>query len=186
MSLDEFLKEKQTQEEANEASKKKDFHDKCILILGKIKEKSEEKYHELSHLFHSRFSSPNIQRKVIMGFYAQLMNEMRALDPTPTLTQAATNLKQEVSSTVQATKQKAKDLIEKVEQAKQQVQEKSKSVKKEASKKPAAKKAKKSAAKKAPAKAKKVVAKKASTATAKKKTAKSAGSAKKKSASKRK
>ncbi|OFZ16038.1 MAG: hypothetical protein A2X86_13205 [Bdellovibrionales bacterium GWA2_49_15] len=184
MSLDEFLKEKQAQEEAKEASKKKDFHDKCLLILAKIKEKSEEKYHELSHLFHTRFSSPNIQRKVIMGFYAQLMNEMHALNPTPVITQTATQLKQGVSTTLANTKKKAQALVEKVEQVKAQAKE-TKTDKKPAKKEEAKKPAAKAAAKKAPAK--KVPAKKASPATAKKKAVKSAGkSVKKKTPAKKK
>ncbi len=164
MSLDEFLKEKQALEDAKEASKKKDFHDKCVHILGQIKEKSEEKYHELSQLFHSRFSSPNIQRKVIMGFYAQLVGEMKALDPTPVITQTAAKIKKEVKTTMAATKQKAKALVKKVEHAKKETKTDKKApaakkatpkkaVKKAAPKKAAAKKAAPAAKKKAPAKA---------------------------------
>ncbi|MEK6626383.1 MAG: hypothetical protein AABY86_15545 [Bdellovibrionota bacterium] len=188
MSLSEFLKEKQSQnedeDEAKEASRKKDFQNKCLLILTQIKEKSEEKYHELSHLFHSRFSSPNIQRKVIMGFYAQLMNEMKALGPAPTLTQTAPKVKQDVATTIIDTQA----LAQKVEPVKQvkQVKEDKKPVKKEEVKKAAPK----AAIKKAPTK--KAAPKKASSAgdkkkvTAKKVTKNAGSSVKKKTSAKKK
>jgi len=114
MSLNDFLKDKKNHNEQHDDSIKKDFRDKVLLVLSKIKEHSEEKYHELSGLFHSKFNSPNVQRKVIMGFYAQCVAELKSLNPTPVIQTAAKainknikTIKKEVKGQVAASKAQA-------------------------------------------------------------------------------
>lgn len=185
MSLPPFLKEKMNIQD-NEAKKivdKTDFHNKCIELLAEIKSFNEEKYTELSHLFHEKFNNLNTKKKVILGFYGQLVNELKSLKEQgetiinqgttqikKEINQKATKIKKEMKTTAKNLKTSATKKVTKVKNAvkavaKKKVAKKKKTVKKKVAKKKTAKKSpvKKKTAKKVVKKAakKKVTKKKA-------------------------
>ena len=80
MAIPKFLqKNSDVKTPKKDENKKQEFRDKCIDLLHKIKEKNEKKYHELQKIFHSKFDKINIQKKFILGFYAQLKKEFHEL-----------------------------------------------------------------------------------------------------------
>jgi len=182
MSLPEFLKEKQAQEEKTGKSKKGDYRQKCLDLLARIKDLSDEKYKDLAHRFQGKLSNENLQKKVIMGYYAQLMSEWKALAPSMPTTQQIKKKVEKVMRPVKQEIQKVKKEVSKeVAKVEKVVKEAKEKVTKKVSKKVAKKTAKKTAKKATPVKG----AKKAA-APVKKKTAKKAPAAKKKAPAKKK
>lgn len=79
MKLNDFLKSK-VNDQAKELKKRKsDFVEKCKELLASIKLYDEEKYKELNNIFHSKYCRQNIQKKLIQGFYSQLLQELNRL-----------------------------------------------------------------------------------------------------------
>ena len=173
MSIPEFLQEKLNQKQGK--SDKGDFREKCLLLLQQIRGLNEEKYHELMNIFRSRYDKMNIQRKKLLGFYAQLKSELMKLQDDAlgeirkTTKRVATGLVQTPAG------QMAKEAIVK---AKSEISKKKKEVKS------ATQKAVKAAGKKLGQVKKKVSKKAAPPASAKKSPAKKTG--KKKSSVKKK
>lgn len=154
MVLPKFLSNNRgEQNPKKEDNKKQEFRNKCIDLLNKIKELNEKKYHELQKVFHSKFDKINIQKKFILGFYAQLKKEFNDILSSKEVK------KKKVAK--KATPSKKKTTKKKV--AKKKV------TKKKVTKKKVTKKKKKTASKKKKTTSKKKVAKKKVT---KKKTAK--------------
>lgn len=154
MALPSFLQQK-GKKDGDKKSKKGDFRAKTLALLEQIKSYNEEKYKELNKTFNASYDSVNIQKKKILGFYAQLKGELR-------------NLKLEAGEELFST---AKKTIQKeVKAAKKTVKKEVKAAKKTAKK--VAKTAKKTAKK--VAKTAKKTAKAATKKTAKKKTKKKA------------
>jgi hypothetical protein len=175
MSISEFLKKKQEKKDKKSDSRKNDFRSKCEDLLAQIKTYNEERHEELVKIFKSRYDNMNIQKKKILGFYGQLVGELKSLKEkagenilaTPVVVIAKKKIK-EVVKVVEVAAQEA------VEEAKKKVTKKPIATKKKVTKKATAatadkkkvtkKVAKKTVAKKAVTKkkvAKKVVAKKA-------------------------
>ena len=178
MALPKFLqKNSDVKTPKKDENKKQEFRDKCIDLLNQIKEKNEKKYHELQKIFHAKFDKINIQKKFILGFYAQLKKEFHEL---VILTDGPKVLKKEAAKKKVTKKKAAAKKTAKKATAKKKTAKKATAKKKTAKKATAKKKtAKKATAKKATAKkatAKKATAKKATAkkATAKKATAKKA------------
>ncbi|MEC8623519.1 MAG: hypothetical protein VXY34_01770 [Bdellovibrionota bacterium] len=178
MVLPKFLQDNNSAQKKGEENKKQEFRDKCLVLLAKIKEKNEKRYHELQKVFHKKFDKINIQKKFILGFYAQLKKEFS--DLIASSSEKITKKKTKAASKKKVTKKKVvKKAASKTTKKKTT---KKKVVKKEAKKTTKKKKkvAKKTTAKKATAK--KATAKKV---TAKKKTAKTSASKKKTSTKKK-
>jgi hypothetical protein len=167
MALPKFLqKNSEIKTPKKDENKKQEFREKCIDLLNKIKEKNEKKYHELQKVFHSKFDKINIQKKFILGFYAQLKKEFHEL---VILTDGPKVLKKNPTEKVAKKKAAAKKKVTKKKTvAKKKVTKKKTAAKKKTTKKKTA--AKKKTTKKKTAAKKKVTKKK----TAAKKTAKKA------------
>ncbi len=168
MVLPKFLQDNKAPQKKGEENKKQEFRDKCLILLSKIKEKNEQRYHELQKVFHKKFDKINIQKKFILGFYAQLKKEFS--DLIASSPEKAPNKKAKSASKKKVTKKKAASK----KTTKKKVAKKT--TKKKVAKKVAKKTTKKKVAKKATAK--KATAKK--TATKKKTTSKKKTSTRKK------
>ena len=94
---------------------KTDFRQKCLHLLDQIKEVNEERYHDLIKMFHSRFNSIHIQKKLIMGFYAQLINELKHLRPLAE--QGLLDIQKSVNKSVKTTKKTVNQTIKGVKKA---------------------------------------------------------------------
>ena len=164
MVLPKFLQDNKAPQKKGEENKKQEFRDKCLILLSKIKEKNEQRYHELQKVFHKKFDKINIQKKFILGFYAQLKKEFSDLIASGP--EKAPNKKEKSASKKKVTKKKAAS---------------KKTTKKKVAKKATKKKVEKKVAKKTTKKKKKVTKK----TTAKKTTAKKA-TAKKKTSTRKK
>ena len=173
MVLPKFLQDNKTPQKKGEENKKQEFRDKCLILLSKIKEKNEQRYHELQKVFHKKFDKINIQKKFILGFYAQLKKEFS--DLIASSPEKAPNKKAKSASKKKVTKKKAAS----------KKTTKKKVAKKTTKKKVAKKTTKKKVAKKTTKKkvAKKTTAKKA---TAKKTAAKKKTTSKKKTSTRKK
>ena len=165
MVLPKFLQDNKAPQKKGEENKKQEFRDKCLILLSKIKEKNEQRYHELQKVFHKKFDKINIQKKFILGFYAQLKKEFSDLIASGP--EKAPNKKEKSASKKKVTKKKAAS---------------KKTTKKKVAKKATKKKVAKKTTKKKKKVAKKATAKKATAkkATAKKATAKKKTSTRKK------
>jgi hypothetical protein len=157
MSLPDFLKDKEDKKKNPHHGHKGDFRQKILALLQEIKALNEERYTELNRAFHGQYDKMNIQKKRLMGFYGQLVEELRRLRDHAGITIQKTTEKivkkipvKEAQQAVEKAVDKARDLLNKP-----------------AAKKKVAKKATKAPAKKAPAKA--AVKKKAAAPTAAKK-----------------
>ena len=168
MVLPKFLQDSNSSQKKGEESKKQEFRDKCLVLLSKIKEKNEKRYHELQKVFHKKFDKINIQKKFILGFYAQLKKEFSDLIASGS--EKITKKKTKAPSKKKVTKKK---VVKKAA---------SKATKKKTTKKKTVKKETKKTTKKKKKVAKKTTSKKAA---AKKKTTKKAVSKKKKSTRKK-
>ncbi|TNE99558.1 MAG: hypothetical protein EP326_07910, partial [Deltaproteobacteria bacterium] len=82
MAIPNFLKEMNKQKEKNKKSNKGDFREKCLHLLDKLKNLNEERYNEMNKVFHDQYNKINIQKKKILGFYAQLKNEIKTYQDT--------------------------------------------------------------------------------------------------------
>jgi len=167
MSLPSFLREKQEKMKKNRKSNKGDFREKCLHLLQQIKKYNEDKYKELSKIFQSQYDKINIQKKVILGFYARLKQELNEL-------KKASGEKIHTTSKKIFTKAKVKMDESGVGKKVKKAKKKAKAFKKKVTKKAAA--AKKKVTKKTAAAKKKVTKK---TAAAKKKVTKKVTAAKK-------
>ncbi|MCF8060236.1 MAG: hypothetical protein K9K67_13125 [Bacteriovoracaceae bacterium] len=76
MALPDFLKNKN---KPKKGKKKQDFRERCLELLEKIKEVNNDRYHELLKTFRDRYDKINVPKKVISGFYAQLVQEYNTL-----------------------------------------------------------------------------------------------------------
>jgi len=198
MGMPAFLQKQQEDQAKNKKSNKGNFRGKCLQLLNVVKSYNEERYHELHRVYHAKYDKDNIQKKVILGFYGQLKNEIRQFKidkgevelnkvvPLPKRTPTPDKIENRVKKTVFETgadeatarptastkKTVTKEAVKKVAAKKKPAAKAKKKV--AAKKKPAAKAKKKVTAKKKPAaKAKKKVAKKKKPAAkAKKKVAK--------------
>lgn len=193
-----FMKDKEDHnQESEHRPNKTDTQIKCTLVLEQIKDLSEEKYQELSSEFHNKYDNPNIQKKLILGFYGHICEVLKSLQgPKVESNVKPPNLSDPLAKFKQMQKDNANGAAKVVKQAPVQKAK----AEKTASKKPAAKlgpkmeKAedkkeakktekkteKKTTKKAAPKKAAKKVAKKAA-----KKTVKKAAPAKAKKAAKK-
>ena len=173
MVLPKFLQDNNSAQKKGEENKKQEFRDKCLVLLAKIKEKNEKRYHELQKVFHKKFDKINIQKKFILGFYAQLKKEFS--DLIASSSEKITKKKTKAASKKKVTKKK---VVKKAA---------SKTTKKKTTKKKVVKKEAKKTAKKKKKVAKKTTAKKATAkkVTAKKKTTKTSASKKKTSTKKK-
>jgi len=85
MDINTFLREKRLKEELkNKDNKKKNqqkdnFQEKCIDIITKIIEIDKEKGLALKNVFTSSYNNANIQKKKLLGFYGQIVNEYKTL-----------------------------------------------------------------------------------------------------------
>ncbi|HLE11371.1 MAG TPA: hypothetical protein VI754_08995 [Bacteriovoracaceae bacterium] len=115
MTLPAFLKEKLEVKESNKGN----FKDKCLQVLEQIKHFNEEKYKQLSTTFHAYYDNENIQKKKIIGFYGQLVNELKQLRHT------ATSVISESTQKIQETVDSAKaEVINKSNEIAQKVKDK--------------------------------------------------------------
>merc|ERR1712159_196960 len=105
MVLPKFLQNNNSSQKKGEENKKQEFRDKCLVLLSKIKEKNEKRYQELQKVFHKKFDKINIQKKFILGFYAQLKKEFS--DIIASNTEKAPNKKAKSASKKKVTKKKA-------------------------------------------------------------------------------
>ncbi len=165
MNKPSFLPEKEEQKQSN----KGDFKSKCTTILEKIKEIDEGKYHELNTIFHSRYFKDNIRKNVIVGFYGQLVNELKALKPTEATPMVATPPKAKPAPKPKMAPKVAKEETKKT--TKKVAKEETKKTTKKVAKKET-KKTTKKVAKKVTKKTTKKVAKKVTKKTTKKATKK--------------
>jgi hypothetical protein len=190
-----FLKDKEEQNQDSEhRPNKTDMQIKCTQTLEEIKEFSEEKYQELSSDFHAKYDNPNIQKKLILGFYGHLCEVLQGLKghtadtqvKPPDLSDPLAKFKQMQKDNSNSNKVVKRATVHKEKAEKKVVKHPAKPAaklgpkmekvsapkEKAADKKaPAKKEAAKPAAKKAPAKAAKPAAKKASAKPAAKKAA---------------
>jgi len=198
MGMPAFLQKQQEDQAKNRKSNKGNFRSRCILLLNLIKTYDENRYHELHRVFHAKYDKENIQKKVILGFYGQLKNEIRQfkIDKGEIKVNKVVQLPKHTPKPVKIENKVEKTAFEKpVERGATSDKKKevktaktvAKAVKKVAAKKkPAAKAKKKVAAKKKPAaKAKKKVAAKNRSAASAKAKAKKKVTAKKKTAKKK-
>jgi len=80
MALPSFLKDRDEKNKKGKKAKEKgDFRAKCLALLEQIKTINEDKYNELSKEFHKGYSSVNVQRNKLLGFYAHLKDELQRL-----------------------------------------------------------------------------------------------------------
>ena len=79
MSLPDFIKDNK-QNEDKTSEKKDGFSEKCQDILAKIKKLDQVKHDELSKTFQSQYCGPNVQKKKLIGFYGQLVSELKILE----------------------------------------------------------------------------------------------------------
>ncbi|MCR9205703.1 MAG: hypothetical protein NXH75_14055, partial [Halobacteriovoraceae bacterium] len=77
MALPDFLKNKKDKKKNKKS--KTDFRQKCLELLDKIQDLNQEKYNELSKTFKEKYDKINISKKLISGFYAQLVQEYNLL-----------------------------------------------------------------------------------------------------------
>ena len=77
MSLPEFLKNKRNN--TNNKKTKPDFRQKCLELLEKIQGLNQKRYYELSKIFKEKYDKINISKKLISGFYAQLVQEYNTM-----------------------------------------------------------------------------------------------------------
>ena len=82
MSLPNFLKESEQDKQKKEKGGK-DFHQKCLDTLEKIKEIDPKKHQELLRFFRSRWNGHKTPKKMMIGLYGQLANELKLLSPAP-------------------------------------------------------------------------------------------------------
>lgn len=116
MSLPSFLKDKEQQNKKGKKAKEKgDFRAKCLALLEQIKDLNEDKYHELSKEFHKGYSSLNVQRNKLLGFYAHLKDELHRLKVDLGL--EAQKMLQTVEATASSVAKKAKGTTKKVANA---------------------------------------------------------------------
>jgi hypothetical protein len=133
------------------SKKKEDFFAKCEQVLEGIRPLSEEKFHELQKVFHTRFHNANTPKKVLLGFHGQLVNSLKELQKmSPQVSKKIKKAVDKKTASVKAVKTMIEDKVKVVKKA---------AAKKVGKKKAAAKKAPAKAVKKATA-AKKKVAKK--------------------------
>ncbi len=193
MSIPDFLKDQQ--KKTNKETPKGDFREKCLRLLGEIKELNNERHSELMKVFRSRYDKINIQKKKILGFYAQLVNELNQLKESAGIQirkttkrvaghhtfkeaqEVVKKVEREAKQIKKTTKRLVNNVTKKVEETKEEIEKNiKKAVQKEEQKKKATKakkKVSKKVAKKKTTKTKKKTAKKAaSKKVAKKKTAK--------------
>ncbi|MBT3586057.1 MAG: hypothetical protein HN509_14215 [Halobacteriovoraceae bacterium] len=179
MAIPAFLQDKDSKKKKNKQKAKGDFREKCLKLLEQIKGLNEEKYHQLSKTFKDKYDKANIQKKIILGFYAQLVSEVKKL------TDSAQDKFMTSSVVIKKYEAPVKEAVQKVKKATEKI-------KKNGAQKTAKKVAKtvKKAAKKATKNAKKAAKKVTKTAkkAAKKvsKTAKKAATKKKPTAKKKK
>merc|ERR1712159_504313 len=106
MVLPKFLQNNNSSQKKGEENKKQEFRDKCLVLLAKIKEKNEKRYHELQKIFHKKFDKINIQKKFILGFYAQLKKEFNEIISNSSLNKG-TDKKTKAASKKKVSKKKA-------------------------------------------------------------------------------
>lgn len=154
MSLPNFFNKKKDNQKKN-FKPKNDFRQKCLNVLSEIKSFNEDRYVELSRHFHSKFNHVNVQKKKLLGFYGQLIDELKSLKQktTPIIKKTKSNIQKvakKAEKTLKGTKKKkvAKKATKKKVTKKKAT--KKKTTKKKTTKKKAAKKkvAKKKATKK--------------------------------------
>jgi hypothetical protein len=129
MALPGFLQQKGKNDDKNKKSKKGDFREKSLKLLEQIKTYNEAKYQELNKAFNNNFDSVNIQKKKILGFYAQLVAELKVLR-----TEAGEEVFKKVVKKVEKKVNVAK---KKVEKKKKATKAKAKTAKKKKAKKKA-------------------------------------------------
>ena len=137
MSLPDFFNKKE-ESHKKKFKPKNDFRQKCLNVLAEIKKFNEERYNELSKHFHAKFNHVNVQKKKLLGFYGQLVNELKSF------TQKADPI---IKKTTKNIKKVAKKAEKKLKETKKKVAKKA-TKKKTAKKKVAKKTTKKKVAKK--------------------------------------
>jgi len=174
MSMPAFLQKKQEQQKKQKKSNKGNFRTRCLQLLATIKSYNEDHYHDLHKTFHGKYDKENIQKKLILGFYAHLKDVIRQYK----VERGEVELNKAIPLPKKSPVEVKKEVKPKKVELKVVKEADKKAAKKKVLKKPAAKKAKKEVvAKKAKKKvvAKKKVAKKAKKkVVAKKKVAKKA------------
>ncbi len=179
MALPNFLKNKQSNEKKKGKSKT-DFREKCTVLLAKIKELNEERYQDLQKIFQQKYDKLNISKKLVAGFYAQLVSEYNILRVAAG--KSIVKTKKRVASHLKV-KEVTKKLKAKANQVNEAVKEKSTEAVKKATKK-TAKKVENKAAKKTTKKVEKKTAKKTTKKVEKKAVKKTAKKVEKKVAKK--
>ena len=111
MNISTFLKQQLEKKEKQdkETSDKENFRQKCIQLLGQIKEINEERHQELNKLFHQGYDKINIQRKKLLGLHGQLVHELKIL-------------REKAGMTVDPARQSAQKVIDQVKGGAKQVQ----------------------------------------------------------------
>ena len=116
MDINTFLREKRLKEELkNKDNKKKNqqkdnFQEKCMDIINKIIEIDKEKGLALKNVFTSSYSNVNIQKKKLLGFYGQIVNEYKTLKMS-----IPTEISQEVKKVANVIEEKMGEIKEHVE-----------------------------------------------------------------------
>jgi len=116
MDINTFLREKRLKEELkNKDNKKKNqqkdnFQEKCMDIINKIIEIDKEKGLALKNVFTSSYSNVNIQKKKLLGFYGQIVNEYKTLKMS-----IPTEISQEVQKVANVIEEKMGEIKEQVE-----------------------------------------------------------------------
>ena len=170
MDINTFLREKRLKEELKSKDNKKknhhkdNFQEKCMDIINKIIEIDKEKGLALKNVFVSSYNNVNIQKKKLLGFYGQIVNEYKTLKMS-----VPTEVVQEVRKVANVIEEKMGEIKEQVEtKVMEKIDKAVKTVKATKATKEVKKVTKVKPAKVAKKKATKVVAKKKAVAVKKK------------------
>ena len=149
MSLPNFFKNKE-ENHKKKSKPKNDFRQKCLNVLGEIKNFNEQRYLELSKLFHSKFNHVNVQKKKLLGFYGQLIDELKSFKDKadPIIKKTKSNIQKVAKRAEKTLKESAKKKTTKKKAAKKKTTKKKAAKKKTAKKKATKKTTKKKVAKK--------------------------------------
>ena len=91
MAIPEFFKPKKEKKKRND--KQNIYGQKCQKVLLEIKKYNDQKYKDLSDIFHRKYQNVKVQKKKLLGFYGQLNDVLKNLKAsagetimTPTVT----------------------------------------------------------------------------------------------------
>ena len=173
MSFNQFLKEKAKEKVPKKSEIKDEFQKKCSLILSEMKTLQYKNYPKLMKVFRSYTERNMIQKKKILGLYAQLSSELKSLKQSAHMERAKADMKKAKDQISRVVKDKAMEAKKVVKVTKKKVAKATKKVAK-ATKKvaKATKKVAKATKKVAKTAKKKAAKKKTSGRTAKKKISK--------------